>query len=78
MKPYRYQIRNDACYIPKVKKIYIEKEYLCWLNWMCEHYWMCLACKWAFHGPEHNAKGGGPHGTDFWKSWIGKMKYTNR
>ena len=24
-----------------------------------------LACKYVFFGPEHNAKGGGPHGTEF-------------
>ena len=35
-----------------------------------------MACKYIFYRPEHNAKGG-PHGTEFWRSWNAKMKYTN-
>ena len=36
-----------------------------------------LACKCVFYRPEHNAKGR-PHGTEFWRSWNAKLKYTNR
>ena len=36
-----------------------------------------LACKYVFYTPEHNVKWE-PHGTEFWRSWNAKMKYTNR
>ena len=36
-----------------------------------------LACKCVFYRPEHNAKGR-PRGTEFWRSWNAKLKYTNR
>ena len=30
-----------------------------------------VACKCVFYRSEHNAKGG-PHGTEYWRSWIFK------
>ena len=36
-----------------------------------------LACKRVFYRPKHNAKGG-PHGIEFWRSWIAEIKITNR
>ena len=35
-----------------------------------------LACKCVFYRRQHNTKGG-PHGTEFWRSWNEEMKYTN-
>ena len=36
-----------------------------------------LAYQCIFYRPENNTKSGDAQGTEFWKSWKAKMKYTN-
>ena len=50
--PNWYQIGNKTCYIPKVRKFYVEKK-MSMLSGLKVSF---LACKCAFYRPEHNVR----------------------